>query len=80
MNSTNTIYIVESGWIFVGRYLNSDAEAVSLENASVVRSWSNGRGIGGLALRAHKDEYTLDAVGRIQLMKGKILAEIPCEW
>ena len=53
---------------------------LELKDAAVVRSWNNGRGIGGIAKREYKDEYTLDEIGTVYIAKGKILFSIPCEW
>lgn len=73
-------YVIEAGWIIVGKEVNRTDDMVELTNASVVRSWSNGRGIGGIAKAEYKDEYTLDAIGDVEIAKSKILFEIPCEW
>lgn len=77
---TNTCVVCEYGWIIVGQEIEENADLIRLSNASVVRSWSNGRGIGAIALRAHKDEYTLDPIGDVNIRKNKVLFEIPCEW
>lgn len=73
-------YVIEAGWIIVGKEVNRTDDMVELTNASVVRSWSNGRGIGGIAKAEYKDEYILDAIGDVEIAKSKILFEIPCEW
>ena len=75
----NTIIICEYGWILVGEAMESD-KGIELQNASVVRRWSNGRGIGALAKKEHKGDYTLDAIGGVVINKAKVLFEIPCEW
>ena len=46
----------------------------------MVRSWSNGLGIGGLADPAHKDEYTLDAIGAIEVFADKTISVIELRW
>ena len=76
----NTIVVIESGWIMVGEMTNPSTQTTLLKNASVVRRWNNGKGIGGLAKAAYKDEYTLDPVGSVSIQTSKILFEIPCEW
>ena len=68
--------IAERGWIFEGR----KREDGTLANASVVRSWSNGLGIGGLADPEHKDDYTLDYVGDLSIAARAVIAEIPLRW
>ncbi len=75
----NTIIICESGWILVG-VKEVTAEGVKLTDSSVVRRWTNGRGIGALSKEEYKDEYTLDAIGTVIINPNKILFEIPCEW
>lgn len=78
MNST--IIVCEQGWILVGRIEDSNTQTTLLKEASVVRRWSNGRGIGGLAIEKNKHEYILDSVGSVSIYTSKILFEIPCEW
>lgn len=76
----NTIVVCEYGWILVGRIENSNTQTTLLKDASVVRRWSNGKGIGGLAIEENKPEYILDPVGSVSIHTSKILFEIPCEW
>ena len=73
--------IATNGWIFEGyqsEELMDRDDRVSLDDAHVVRKWSNGLGIGGLADPAHKDEYKLDAVGRIEIHEA--VATIKLGW
>lgn len=76
----NTCFVCEAGWILIGTKDSSDDKNVKLTNASVVRKWTNGRGIGGISKAEYADEYTLDAIGDVVIYKEKILFEIPCEW
>lgn len=76
----NTIYVCEYGWIVVGKEVERNDGGIQIIEASVVRKWFNGRGIGGLAKEIYKNEYTLDEIGNVTIQKGKILFEIPCEW
>lgn len=76
----NTIVVIEVGWIMVGEMTNPSTQTTLLKNASVVRRWNNGKGIGGLAKAENKHEYTLDPVGSVSIQTSKILFEIPCEW
>lgn len=80
MEKIMTCLICESGWILIGKVILDVGDAVELEDAAVVRSWNNGRGIGGIAKREYKDEYTLDEIGTVYIAKDKILFSIPCEW
>lgn len=75
-----TTYVCEYGWIVIGKETGRTAESVTLSEASVVRRWTNGKGIGGIAKAENKDEYTLDAIGDVVIRLGKVLFEIPCEW
>lgn len=76
----NTCYVCEYGWIVIGKEESRTAEVVTLSDASVVRRWTNGGGIGGIAKAENRNEYTLDAIGDVRIRSGKILFEIPCEW
>jgi len=74
------IFVMEYGWIICGKEVSRENGMVNVDDASVARRWSNGRGIGGLAKAAYKDEYTLDEIGAVSLCVSKVLFEIPCEW
>lgn len=75
-----TCFVCEYGWIVIGKEIERTAETVKLSEASVVRRWTNSKGIGGIAKEANKNEYTLDAIGDVVIRLGKVLFEIPCEW
>lgn len=73
--------IADNGWIFEGYTADyEDGAAVELLKAHVVRKWTNGLGIGGLADPAHKDEYTLDELGDVHVYASKVIAVIPLRW
>ena len=78
-------YVMEAGWIIEGEltsdWVDTDGKVISnsLEDANVVRSWSNGRGIGGLAKREHRHEYTLDPIGSVRINHAKVLYEFDVE-
>lgn len=74
------IVVCEYGWILCGAIMLEDTDNLVLSKSSVVRCWSNGKGIGGLAKAENKEEYTLDAIGDVVINKTKILFRIPCEW
>ena len=75
-----TCFVIESGWIIIGIKDISEKGLICLKDASVVRRWNNGRGIGGIAKAEYKSEYTLDTIGDVNIRESKILFEIPCEW
>ena len=82
-NWKHVCIIATNGWIFEG-YQDADlatgAGNIGLADAHVVRSWSNGLGIGGLTDPAHKDEYTLDAIGSIEVFTDKTISVIELRW
>lgn len=80
MNYTTMCYVCEYGWIIIGGERVVDNNVIEVSDASVVRSWRNGKGIGGIAKAENKDEYTLDPIGDVVISKDKILFRIPCEW
>lgn len=79
-NGANICVVCESGWIIKGVVAASEENLLTLKNSSVVRCWSNGKGIGGIAKVENKDEYTLDPIGDVVIYSNKILFVIPCEW
>ena len=74
------IIVCEAGWIICGTEEKATKDTIELKEASVVRRWSNGKGIGGLAKAEYKSDYTLDAIGSVSIKQGKVLFVIPCEW
>ena len=81
MDTCHVCVIAPNGWIFEGYRTNTPeqyGDALYLTDAHVVRRWSNGLGIGGLADPDHKDDYTLDAVGDVAVMN--VNAVIPLRW
>ena len=74
-----TCIVLDYGWIIEGKVVER-GEIIRLEDASVVRRWSNGRGIGAIADPTHKDEYTLDPIGDVGVYARRVLFEIPLRW
>ena len=75
------IVIAQRGWIFEGQRDSSVTYKIQLLNANVVRSWSNGKGIGGLCNKSDKSDYTLDPVGQVSFPNEGIIAIIDItEW
>lgn len=74
------IIVCEAGWIICGTEEKTAKDTIELKEASVVRRWSNGKGIGGLAKVEYKGDYTLDAIGDVSIKQSKVLFVIPCEW
>ena len=73
-------YILESGWIIEGEVEREDTGIISLKDANVVRKWSNGRGIGGIAKKEYRNEYTLDEIGEVDIVENKVLFIIPINY
>jgi hypothetical protein len=70
------IFVMDESWKLVG----VPGDNNTLSDACVVRSWSNGRGIGALATTEYKNEYVLDFVGDVKLRPQRVVFSIPCEW
>lgn len=76
----NVCVVCEYGWIIKGGLATEKPDRMMLTNASVVRKWANGKGIGGIAKKANAKEYMLDPIGDVEIMRGKVIFVIPCEW
>lgn len=72
--------VCEYGWIICGIVSDRKDGVITLTDASVVRKWLNGRGIGAISKNEYKNDYTLDEIGTVEIMTSKVLFEIPCEW
>lgn len=80
VESNHVCVIADRGWIFEGRRVSDKDGGVRLVDAHVVRKWSNGKGIGGLADPKYKNDYTLDEVGQIEIAEHAVIAIIPLRW
>ena len=80
MEQKNRCYVCEYSWIIIGKEVDRGETLITVKDASVVRKWTNGKGIGGIAKAENKDEYFLDAIGDVIIRDSKVLFEIPCEW
>ena len=80
LETEHIIVIAQRGWIFEGYKDTAAFDKIRLVNANVVRSWSNGRGIGGLVKAEFKDDYTLDPVGTVEFTPEGVIAVISIEW
>lgn len=81
VDTDHIIVIAQRGWIFEGHKDKSITDKIQLLNANVVRSWSNGKGIGGLCSKQNKTDYKLDPVGTISFPNEGIIATIDItEW
>lgn len=72
--------VLDYGWIIEGMVASRNGGTIRMEDASVVRKWTNGRGIGAIADPKHKGEYTLDPIGNVSIYESRVLFEIPLGW
>jgi hypothetical protein len=81
VETDHIIVIAQRGWIFEGLRDKKVKDKIQLLNANVVRSWSNGKGIGGLANKSDKSSYKLDPVGTVSFPNEGVIATIDItEW
>lgn len=81
VETDHVIIIAQRGWIFEGHRNKEVTDKIQLLNASVVRSWSNGKGIGGLCKKGNKSEYKLDEVGTVSFPNEGVIAILDIvEW
>lgn len=81
VDTDHIIVIAQRGWIFEGFRDKKVKDKIQLLNANVVRTWSNGRGIGGLTKKEYRSEYTLDPVGAVALPNEGVIATVDItEW
>lgn len=77
-SSKHVCVICTNGWIFEGHVAGAGVDdcLFALSDASVVREWSNGLGIGGIADPEHFADYTLDKIGSIRIYANTVIAVI----
>lgn len=81
VQTDHIIVIAQRGWIFEGQKDKAVKDKIQLLNANVVRSWSNGKGIGGLCNKSNKSEYKLDPVGTVSFPNEGVIATVDItEW
>lgn len=81
IQTDHIIVIAQRGWIFEGQKDKAVKDKIQLLNANVVRSWSNGKGIGGLCNKSNKSEYKLDPVGTVSFPNEGVIATVDItEW
>ena len=81
VETDHIIVIAQRGWIFEGYRDKKVKDKIQLLNASVVRSWSNGKGIGGLTFKNNVSDYTLDPVGTVSFPNEGVICTIDItEW
>jgi hypothetical protein len=79
IDTDHIIVIAQRGWIFEGYRDKAIKDKLQLLNANVVRSWSNGKGIGGLCKKTFKSDYKLDEVGSISFPNEGVIAILSIE-
>jgi hypothetical protein len=81
VETDHIIVIAQRGWIFEGYKGKAITDKMQLLNANVVRSWTNGKGIGGLCNKDSKSDYKLDPVGTVSFPNEGVIATIDItEW
>lgn len=76
-NSNIKIVILQRGWVFIGRYSESEAgDMCHLDNAYSIRIWGTTRGLGELALEGKQINTKLDKAGSIDFHKLTVVASI----
>ena len=81
VETNHIIVIAQRGWIFEGLRDKKITDKIQLLNANVVRSWNNGKGIGGLCNKSNKSDYILDSVGTVSFPNEGVICTIDIvEW
>lgn len=76
VETDHIIVIAQRGWIFEGHRDKNVKDKIQLLNANVVRSWSNGKGIGGLTFKDNVSDYRLDPAGTVSFPNEGVICII----
>jgi len=72
------IVILQRGWVVVGD-VEQIGQTVTVNNASVIRSWGTTKGIGQLALEGPQESTKLDPCGTVKTHELAIIATMKCK-
>jgi hypothetical protein len=75
-----TIFVVESGWVFICESYERTDFAYILQGASVIREWGTTKGLGEIALNGATSKTVLDACGTPEIPMDKVLFVLPCTY
>jgi hypothetical protein len=73
-----TIFVVESGWVFLCESYTTTDTGYVLHEASVIREWGTTKGLGEIALNGPTGLTVLDSCGTPEIPAGKVLFKLPC--
>jgi hypothetical protein len=71
------IVVLTNGWVLIGEL---QADAQTLEKASVVRNWGTTKGLGEIALNGPTSSTVLDKCGTVKLNTAAVLFIINCSY
>jgi len=76
----HVVVVGQRGWIMKGYLVENEGEELKLEKVHNVRSWNNGRGLGGITYEEYKNEYKLDKMGNIEFPPNGYIFTMDLEW
>lgn len=76
--TNKSIFMVESGLVFICESYTETDDAYHLDQANVIRVWGTTKGIGQIALQGPTSDTIFDPCGNPTVPKGKVLVIIPC--
>lgn len=72
------IIVCDKGFVFVGRFKNSEKDDLLLIKGAFVRRWGTSKGLGELAEKGPLQNTKLDEVSSVELNPKNILFSISC--
>lgn len=78
--SKKSIFVVESGWVFLAEDYTKAGKGYTLAGACTIRKWGTTAGLGSIALDGPTKNTVLDPCGNPYVPEGKVLFIIPCSY
>lgn len=75
-----SVFVVNSGWVFLCDAYEKNDGAYHLINASTIRKWGTTKGLGELAIGGPTKETIMDPCGTPIVPAAQVLFILPCTY
>ena len=73
------IVVITSGWVVMGD-VSEHNDLLTINDASVIRTWGTTAGLGEIALNGPTPSTVLDPAGVIEVYISAVIMQIPCTY
>ena len=73
------IVVITSGWVVMGDVTEHN-DRLTINAASVIRTWGTSAGLGEIALNGPTSATVLDPAGVVEVYLSAVIMQIPCTY